>query len=233
MTNWYVITGGPSSGKTTTANLLGALGYKTTIEHARHYIDTQRVIGRTVEEIRANQLEFQRGVTAMQIAHERALDPDEMCFLDRALPDALAYYRFLDLAPDETLLQAMQSASYRKVFLLDLLPLAKDYARTEDEAAQKCIHALLGDACRELGFAACRITMRPVPSTGKYVTRASSRSRKWQGSMIAGCSIRVVTMWSPLALSVKKAPLSARLFASLPPLVKTTSSLRQPSKAAT
>lgn len=152
MTNWYVITGGPSSGKTTTVNLLGARGYKTTVEHARHYIDTQRVIGRTVEEIRANQQEFQRRVTAMQIAQEQALDPEELCFLDRALPDALAYYRFLDLTPDETLLQAIPSASYRKVFLLDLLPLAKDYARTEDEAAQKRIHGLLGEVYRDLGF---------------------------------------------------------------------------------
>ncbi len=40
---------------------------------------------------------------------------------------------------------------------------------------------------------------------------APSRSRKWQGSMIAGCSTRVVTIWSPLALSAKKAPLSSRL----------------------
>jgi predicted ATPase len=66
-TNWYVITGGPSSGKTTTVNILKERGYKTTIEHARHYIDTQRIQGRTVAAIRAKQREFQRGVTAMQI----------------------------------------------------------------------------------------------------------------------------------------------------------------------
>ena len=46
-TNWYVITGGPSSGKTTTVNLLKERGYITTFEHARHYMDTQRVSGKT------------------------------------------------------------------------------------------------------------------------------------------------------------------------------------------
>ena len=61
-TNWYVITGGPSSGKTTTVNLLKARGYKTTIEHARHYLDTQQSNGKTVEEIRKHQAEFQLGV---------------------------------------------------------------------------------------------------------------------------------------------------------------------------
>lgn len=150
-TNWYVITGGPSSGKTTTVELLAKRGYRTTIEHARHYIDTQRVTGRTVAGIRANQLEFQRRVLEMQIEQERALDPEDLCFLDRALPDALAYYRFLSLEPDAALLEAMKAASYRKVFVLELLPLAKDYARTEDTAAQQRIHALLVDVYSSLG----------------------------------------------------------------------------------
>ena len=151
MTNWYVITGGPSSGKTTTVNILKTRGYQTTIEHARHFLDTQRVTGRSVAEIRGNQAAFQRGVLEMQIEQEAILDPDALVFLDRALPDALAYYRFLDLPPDPRLLETLPSASYRKIFLLDLLPLVKDYARTEDGAAQHKIHELLWDAYTELG----------------------------------------------------------------------------------
>lgn len=161
MTNWYVITGGPSSGKTTTIDLLARRGYRTTIEHARHYIDTRRVTGETVAEIRANQREFQRGVLEMQIEQERSLDPDELCFLDRALPDALAYYRFLAIEPDPLLVEALKTASYRKVFILDLLPLARDYARTEDAAAQRQIHALLVDVYESLGFPV--ETVPPLP----------------------------------------------------------------------
>ena len=100
-TNWYVITGGPGSGKTTTVNLLKGRGYKTTIEHARHYIDTQRITGKTVEEIRNNQQEFQLGILDMQIKQEAILFPDEIVFLDRALPDALAYFKFLNLPIEE------------------------------------------------------------------------------------------------------------------------------------
>lgn len=59
-TNWYVITGGPSSGKTTTVNALQQRGDKTTIEHARHYIDTQRIVSRTVAEIRATSGSFKK-----------------------------------------------------------------------------------------------------------------------------------------------------------------------------
>ena len=161
MTNWYVITGGPSSGKTTTVNILKARGYTTTIEHARHFLDTQRVTGRTVAEIRGSQAAFQRGVLDMQIEQEASLDPQALVFLDRALPDALAYYRFLGLPPDDRLLDALASVSYRKVFLLNLLPLVRDYARTEDEAAQKRIHALLRNVYEETG---CRVeTVQALP----------------------------------------------------------------------
>lgn len=151
-TNWYVITGGPSSGKTTTVNLLRTRGYQTTIEHARHYIDTQRITGKTVEEIRSNQLLFQRGVLEMQIAEEKSLSPEEVVFLDRAIPDALAYYRFLNLPEDQEVADALQVASYKKVFILDPLPLAKDYARTEDENAQHKIHTLLSEVYESLPF---------------------------------------------------------------------------------
>lgn len=102
-TNWCVITGGPSTGKTTTINMLAELGYETTIEHARHYIDTMRIKGQTVEELRSNKREFQLGVLDMQIEQEASINPKDLVFLDRAIPDALAYYRFLKLEVDEIL----------------------------------------------------------------------------------------------------------------------------------
>ncbi len=151
-TNWYVITGGPSSGKTTTVNLLKERGYITTIEHARHYLDTQRLKGKTVEEVRKNQKEFQLGILNMQIEQESQISPDVLVFLDRAIPDALAYYRFLNLPEDVKLTEAMRTVSYEKVFILDCLPLVKDYARNEDVVAQKKIQGLLSEVYEALPF---------------------------------------------------------------------------------
>lgn len=168
-TNWYVITGGPSSGKTTTVNLLRERGYKTTIEHARHYIDTERITGKTVEEIRANQLLFQRGVFDMQIAEEGSLSPDDTVFLDRAIPDARAYYRFLSLPEGQKLTDAIQAASYKKVFILDPLPLAKDYARTEDESAQLTLHRLLSEVYESLPFPVVHVPVFPPEERVNFI----------------------------------------------------------------
>ena len=151
-TSWYVITGGPSSGKTTTVNLLKERGYITTFEHARHYLDTQRLKGKTIEDVRKQQREFQLGVLDMQIEQESQISPEVLVFLDRAIPDALAYYRFLNLPEEEKLTEALRTVFYKKVFILDCLPLVKDYARTEDEEAQKKIHALLIEVYESLGF---------------------------------------------------------------------------------
>ena len=170
-TNWYVITGGPGSGKTTTIHLLRDKGHTTTIEHARHYIDTQRISGRTVEEIRKNQLEFQRGVLNMQIEQEAYLSLDEIVFLDRALPDALAYYKFLKLPIDEKLDKALKEVSYKKIFILDFLPLVNDYARIEDGEAQQKIHALITAVYESLSFPVIHVPVLPQEERVDFILK--------------------------------------------------------------
>ena len=76
-TNWYVITGGPSSGKTTVVGLLAKQGYHTTIEEARHYIDLQNALGISTEAAKENARVFQENILTLQIALEAGLDPNE------------------------------------------------------------------------------------------------------------------------------------------------------------
>lgn len=170
-TNWYVITGGPGSGKTTTVNHLNMLGYHTTIEHARHFIDTQMISGRTVEEIRKNQLEFQRGILDMQLLQEASLSPDELVFLDRALPDALAYYRFLNLPIDKKLEDSLKKVAYKKVFILKSLPLVNDYARREDEAAQKKIAELITEVYESLPFPVIHVPVLAPEERSNFILK--------------------------------------------------------------
>ncbi|WP_438853989.1 AAA family ATPase [Agromyces sp. M3QZ16-3] len=169
MTRWYVITGGPSSGKTTTVDLLRQRGYRTTIEESRHYIDLQRLGGHSVEETRSRQEEFQRNVLALQLAQEAELDPEEVVFLDRAIPDSLAYYRLLGLDPDPVLLEALVHVRYRKVFVMDLLPLHRDYARTEDAEDQHRIHDLLMEVYLSLPIPVVRVPVLPAEERVEFI----------------------------------------------------------------
>ena len=98
-TNWYVITGGPGSGKTTTVNLLKERGYITTFEHARHYLDTQRLKGKTIEDVRKRQREFQLGVLDMQYRMWFEITPAENGTIAKIsisyLPPKEWYYKIL------------------------------------------------------------------------------------------------------------------------------------------
>lgn len=170
-TNWYVVTGGPGSGKTTTINILAGRNYHVTVEHARHYIDTQRIGGKSVSKIRSNQREFQQKVLAMQLEQERSMSPADTVFLDRAVPDSLAYYRFMGLEPDEKLMNALKTVSYKKVFILDILPLVNDYARSEDAEAQKRIHQLLIDVYSSLPFPVVQVPVMPPEERVDFILK--------------------------------------------------------------
>lgn len=167
--NWYVITGGPSTGKTTVINLLHKLGYNTTIEHARHYIDTWFNEGHSVEEIRNNKKEFQYGILNMQIEGEASIKDKDLVFLDRAIPDNLAYFKFYKLDYNEKLLNAVKETSYKKIFILDRLPFTKDYARTENEEDQEKIHQLIIDVYTDLGFPIVFVPILPPSERVKFI----------------------------------------------------------------
>src|SRR3989442_1598994 len=67
------------------------------------------------------------------------------------------------------------------------------------------------------------VSMTPSGCTGTYVTWNPCRSRRLNVSMLARCSMTVVTMWLPFSLYISATPLRARLIASVPPEVKTSS----------
>lgn len=168
-TNWCVITGGPSSGKSTVVRELKDRGYKTTVELARHYIDLQRMNGRSIEEIRENQRVFQHKVLNLQIGLERRLDPQELVFLDRGLPDELAYYKYFNIAPDEKLIEYLDVFGYKKIFIMDLLPLDIDYARTEDVKAQQDLHNLIIEIYSARNVPIVMVPVLPIKDRADFI----------------------------------------------------------------
>jgi len=70
-TNWHVITGGPSCGKTTLINLLADRGLWMVAEGARLFMEREVASGRTFEELRADIAALQCGIKDMQLEIER------------------------------------------------------------------------------------------------------------------------------------------------------------------
>lgn len=160
----YVLTGGPCAGKTTTLDEISKRGYPILAEGARLEIEEGLARGETLEQIRSG--DWLQRVVKRQFSIEQAVPRDKPFFFDRAVPDSVAYYKFLGAEEDTVLRNALKDAAYRKVFLLDLLAFQRDGARNESPEEAKKIENLLFDAYRGLGYEVIRV---PVMSVEKRV----------------------------------------------------------------
>jgi predicted ATPase len=132
-TKWHVITGAPSCGKTTLIDQLANQGFQTVPESARLYIEREMAKGRTAHEILENDAD-ERAMTDWQRRVEHGLRATDVAFLDRALPDYLAWWRVHGLNPNELLAECFHHR-YASVFMLDPLPFQPDDQRVEEVAA--------------------------------------------------------------------------------------------------
>lgn len=170
-TNWWIVTGGPSTGKTTLLEHLVRRGYKSMPEAARVYIDEQIALGKTIEEIRADETAFQVAVLRMKEKIEDETPINELVLWDRGLHgDSMAYWKQPlqnAVKPNqddmfEPEIVTVQKRLYKGIFLLDRLPsFQKDYARVEDEKQATWIHSAIEQMYRLLGYEPIKVSVMP------------------------------------------------------------------------
>jgi len=189
-TNWWVITGGPSTGKSTLLERLSKRGYQITEEAARQIIDEEMARGKTLEEIRRDELVFQERALRRKEEIEDNLQPDDLVFLDRGIHgDTFAYvalsdlvdkenpkYRSFETYPREVV--SVLKRRYKGVFLLDRLPYQKDYARSEDDHQAKMVNPLLSAFYRHFGYEPVIVPVLPIAERIQFVlNHVRSRSK--------------------------------------------------------
>lgn len=176
-TSWRVITGTVSSGKSTLIDLLASRGFQTAPESARLYLDKEVAKGRTVYEIHADGAALQRGMTDMQVGFERGLRATDAVFLDRGVPDFLAWYRVRGLDPNEILAECFHHR-YASVFMLDSLPFQADDQRVEEVApiAGYLEEWHIRDYCA-LGYEIVRVPVLPPEERLGFVLERLSEQR--------------------------------------------------------
>ena len=155
-TNWCVITGAPSSGKTTLINALSIKGYRTEPEVARAYILYLLAKGEHIRAHKRGEIALQKEILNLKIKREIQLPKQEIIFFDRGLPDSLAYYRYYKLDEND-LLKKMNLCRYKLVFYLEGLPLVTDKIRRESEAEARLIGEHIYKAYSDLGYQPIRI----------------------------------------------------------------------------
>lgn len=173
-TNWIIITGGPSSGKSTVLEYLKTKGYPITAEIARVFIDEEIAKGKTLTEIRANEKGFQDRVLQIKIELEEQIPPEQLTFFDRGIPDSIAYLK-ISGGDITQALYASQKRRYMAVFLFDQVPFEQDYARTKDEKEANRIGQLLHEAYAYLGYDVFRVPLMSVEERAQFILKELNR----------------------------------------------------------
>ena len=174
-TKWHVITGASSSGKTTLIDLLTTKGFQTVPEAGRQYFEREFAKGRMIDEIRKDRATMTCQIYEMWVKQESGLRDAEALFLDRGLPDSLAFYRFAGLDPNEILPDCFQHR-YASVFILNRLPYQQDGIRGGDDASAAYFDSWMERDYNALGYNVVRVPVLPPEERLAFIIDGLSES---------------------------------------------------------
>ncbi len=132
--NFYVLTGGPGSGKTTLIEQLKKIGYNCVPEVARKIIKKQLSFGGTAlpwsDVTNYSNLMLQYSLQDYISLYSET----DIYFFDRGIPDVLGYAELINLSNRDIYINSVENFRYNtKVFIL---PPWKDIYKTDSERKQ-------------------------------------------------------------------------------------------------
>lgn len=177
---FFVITGGPGSGKSTLIDLLEAHGYSRSIEAGRGVIQDQVAIGGT-----ALPWKDPAGFAELMLCWEMrsyriAQRFSGHVFFDRGVPDVVGYLRLMNLPVPAHVRKAADVFRYnRKVFIAPPWPeiFAQDKERKQDfEEAVRTYEAMIL-TYMELGYELLELPKAPVEERVTFVLKSVLSAR--------------------------------------------------------
>jgi len=166
----YVLTGGPSSGKTSLLEELGRRGFYAIREAAKDFIIQKQQEG--IKEPRLKK-DFQEKILDIQLKREAEIPPDkEVVFIDRGLPDGLAFYMHRKQKPLQRLLESIAKCEYEKIFFLEPLHLYEGTGfRTESEEESQNISNLLKRLYEDFGYEVVMVPPVSIKERAEFVLK--------------------------------------------------------------
>ena len=175
-----VITGGPSSGKTTLINELARRGYYTVREAALYLMETHNY--KLWTDSPDIEKKVEKGIYHLQQKWEAEIPRwAKLVFLDRSLIDAIAYYKLFGLKTPKELDTLIKQANYTTVFFLDMLPkkfwnkMINGQPRKQDYKQGLQLVKLTKQAYEDYGF---KLTELPFMEVGKRADALEGKLRK-------------------------------------------------------
>jgi len=169
-TNWIVIAGAPSSGKTSLIEQLDTLRFNTALEPARLYMDQEFAKGKSIKDIRKDRKKLQCTFLMLQLRMESQLNPDDLIFLDRGIPDQFTYCRIAGLDPNK-FVNACFRKQYKTVFILAPLPFDKDGYRDHEAEKVDYFDEWITRDYQSLGYETIRVPVLPTHERVEFVLK--------------------------------------------------------------
>ena len=170
MTKKYVLTGSAYSGKTETLKELAKLGFPTVPEAATMIISDQLEKGGDL--FPWTRLDdFLEVLIEKQLELEAKIPPgSEIAFIDRGIPDELAYFRYRGIKPTPVYEKAFQEHRYDRVFVFDHIPgYRQDKIRREPLEMVQQLRVLHEETHRELGYDVIVVPLMPITERVNFI----------------------------------------------------------------
>ena len=169
--DWYVIIGGPYSGKTTIINELEKLGHCVVQEAAATIINEGILKGKNIDEIRKDENEFTEVVLKKKLENEAKAPRDKIVFFDRGVPDAIAYDKVYNALTNKEVIELCKKRDYARVFFLEMLPYKKTYERVEDKETAEKLSKCLYEAYLEYGYNVVKVPVMSVNERVEFILK--------------------------------------------------------------
>lgn len=168
---YHIITGAPSTGKSSVIEELARRGYTCHEEIAREVI--RENLDNKVDVFPWNQMRaFSDQVFGRMVDLVASFQKEKICFLDRSIVDLIGYMKFANApVPSKYMQEAMQVGYSPKVFFM---PMWNDIYSMDEERKESINEAqLIGDALfdayQELGFELIEVPRVSISNRADFI----------------------------------------------------------------
>lgn len=169
---FFVLTGGPGSGKTTLVSALAKAGHATSVEAGRGIIRDQAAIGGTALPWHEPALFAELMLSWEMRSHAIAMATSGPVWFDRGVPDVIGYACLVGLPVPAHFASAAQEFRYnRRVFILPHWPeiFTQDSERKQDDDEAMRTHAAMVESYTACGYDLVEVPRAPVEERLAFV----------------------------------------------------------------